>query len=406
MSKTPSIAVIPSGYKASKIYSVLPTNGDADLDFTRNCVATRVNQNGLLEEVGLNVPRLDYSDGGCPSLLLEPQRSNLITYSEDFSNSVWTKVGSSEILNNTTSPNGNLSGAKLKEDTTLGTHRVYYNLSFTVDALYTFSIFIKKDTRRFVRISASNLSVFGVSADFDIQNGLVTNTLNGSAKIESYNDGWYRCSVTGLSSTVGGTVISVFSCDVNGITTYQGDGIGGVYIFGGQLEEGSYDTSYIPTNGAEVTRFNDEASKDTFTSLNDSTANDFTLFLEKSQTNDSVTLGSDNAMLLFENSSSNNLLSIERYRNNDLRVYNYIDGVYLLSGQINYSSSWKLAIKRQGLIFSIFIDGNLISTYTEITPLKDIDSVLIRGAQGTLMLKDLRVYNEALTDEEIIELTQ
>ena len=83
MSKTPSIAVIPSGYKGGvegvdgKVYSVLPTNGDADLEFTRNCVATRINQNGLIEEVLYNVPRLDYSDGGCPSLLLEPQRTNV-----------------------------------------------------------------------------------------------------------------------------------------------------------------------------------------------------------------------------------------------------------------------------------------------------------------------------------------
>ena len=87
MSKTPSIAVIPSGYKGGvsgvdgTVYSVLPTNGDADLDFTRNCTATRVNQNGLLEEVGLNVPRLDYSDGGCPSLLFEPQTTNLFSNS-------------------------------------------------------------------------------------------------------------------------------------------------------------------------------------------------------------------------------------------------------------------------------------------------------------------------------------
>ena len=72
----PSIAMIPSGYKANKLYSVLPTNGDGDFTTTRNTVATRVNENGLIEEVASNVPRLDYSDGGCPSLLLEPTSTN------------------------------------------------------------------------------------------------------------------------------------------------------------------------------------------------------------------------------------------------------------------------------------------------------------------------------------------
>lgn len=79
---TPSIAIIPSGYKAGKVYSVLPTDGAGDLDFTRASSATRINKEGLLETVATGVPRLDYSDGGCPSLLLEPQSTNLIVNSE------------------------------------------------------------------------------------------------------------------------------------------------------------------------------------------------------------------------------------------------------------------------------------------------------------------------------------
>jgi len=91
----PSIAMIPSGYKAEKIYSVLPTDGNADLDFARNSKATRINEQGLIEEMAVNVPILDYSDGTCPSLKLQPQSTNLITYSESFGNSYWTKNGAS-----------------------------------------------------------------------------------------------------------------------------------------------------------------------------------------------------------------------------------------------------------------------------------------------------------------------
>ena len=72
-----SLAQIPSGYKASTLYSVIPANGDGDFNFTRSSSATRVNKDGLIETVGTNVPRLDYTNSECPSLLLEPQRTQL-----------------------------------------------------------------------------------------------------------------------------------------------------------------------------------------------------------------------------------------------------------------------------------------------------------------------------------------
>ena len=85
----PTLTMIPSGYKAQKVYSVLPTNGDGDFTFNRNDTGTRVNKNGLIEQVATDVPRLDYSDGSCPSLLLEPASTNLALYSQEFTNSYW-----------------------------------------------------------------------------------------------------------------------------------------------------------------------------------------------------------------------------------------------------------------------------------------------------------------------------
>jgi len=104
----PTLAMIPSGYKLNKVYSVLPTDGSGDLDFARTSTATRVNQNGLIEEVAIGVPRLDYTDGGCPSLLLEPASINLITYSEDYSNASWAKSNLTVTSNSTVSPSGDV----------------------------------------------------------------------------------------------------------------------------------------------------------------------------------------------------------------------------------------------------------------------------------------------------------
>ena len=83
---TPKLALIPTGYKAGKLYSVLPESGVGDFTVVRATEATRVNEAGLIETMGANVPRLDYSGGGCPVLLTEPQRTNYIVESNGFVN--------------------------------------------------------------------------------------------------------------------------------------------------------------------------------------------------------------------------------------------------------------------------------------------------------------------------------
>jgi hypothetical protein len=73
-----SLIVTPNGYKAGKLYSIVPSSGAGDFGVTRATTATRVNSSGLIESVASNVPRLDYSNGSCPSILVEPQRTNLL----------------------------------------------------------------------------------------------------------------------------------------------------------------------------------------------------------------------------------------------------------------------------------------------------------------------------------------
>jgi len=69
--KKPVLALVPSAYKTSKVYSVLPVNGDGDFDLSRGSNATRVCKDGLIETVNSDVPRLDWLNSNCPSLLLE-----------------------------------------------------------------------------------------------------------------------------------------------------------------------------------------------------------------------------------------------------------------------------------------------------------------------------------------------
>jgi hypothetical protein len=100
-------------------------------DFTRASSATRVNKQGLIETVASGVPRIDFTDAN-GALLLEPQRTNLITYSEDFSNAFWLIQNSSITLNSTISPDGTLNAAKLTENTSNSTHRILNGAGLTV----------------------------------------------------------------------------------------------------------------------------------------------------------------------------------------------------------------------------------------------------------------------------------
>ena len=77
-----SLIITPNAYKAGSLLAVVPSNGNGDLTWTRNGGATRVNSAGLTENVLANVPRLDYSLGSCPNILLEPQRTNILLNSE------------------------------------------------------------------------------------------------------------------------------------------------------------------------------------------------------------------------------------------------------------------------------------------------------------------------------------
>ena len=175
------LLLIPSGYKSGKVYSVFPTDGDGDFTFSRSGNASRVNPGGYIETDGTNIPRIDHTGGGCPSLLLEPQRTNEFTYSEEFNQSVWFKSISTITTNQIIAPDGTLTADLLRS---LGNNGGVFRFSGWQTTQKTISIFVKKDTSITAEIynasSSTNKVIFNLDTGTITQEG---GTMTGKLKI-------------------------------------------------------------------------------------------------------------------------------------------------------------------------------------------------------------------------------
>ena len=283
---TASLILTPNGYKASKLYSVKPTDASGDMVVTRNTTATRVNSAALIESVAINAPRLDYTGGGCPSILVEPARTNLLLYSEEFDNAYWARSSTTITSNNTTAPDGNTTADRLVLTGTSSTARVISrNVPITtVTTTVTFSTFVKYIDKQYLQLTFG--SGFSVDfANFDLINGTLVGGTYGNAKIENYSNGWYRISITSTgASTITCTAFIwvIDSAAALRAADSTSTGTSAYWIWGAQLEDGSTATSYIPTVAGTVTRNADVISKTGVSSLIGQTQG--TIFVEANLT--------------------------------------------------------------------------------------------------------------------------
>lgn len=397
---TPTLALIPSGYGTNKVYSVLPSDGSGDFTFGRTGTATRINKDKLIESVGSNIPRLDYTDSGCPSLLLEPQRSNLVTYSEDFSDAYWVKSGASITSNSIISPNGALNADKIIEGSANGLHQIYSDVFTTVaSSNYVYSIFIKKGERIWVKIMTANNS----GANFNIENGTVGIVDSGiDAEIEDYGNGWFKCSVSFNTSATADRVY-VRTSESNGVISYQGDGTSGVYIYGAMLEQGSFPTSIIKTTGTSVTRLAETAFKTGVDAYINSSEG--VLFAEISALANDLTT---TAKPITISQSSTNLLGFYYFQSR-IDAYVRVNGVnqFLKSHSLDPTINNKISLKYKTNDFALWINGFEIATDTNGTTPSGLNQLRFDDLSEKFYgkTKDLRVYNTALTDLEIEKLS-
>ena len=360
--------------------------------FDRASSATVVNKDGLIETVGSGEPRIDFSNDAKGALLLEPTRSNNITYSEDFSQGSWTRPNINVTPNVTTAPNGTTTADLIIEEGNGGSLRQ----AISVSGQLTFSFYLK-----YASGTNTSASLFctdsNQQAGFNLQTGVVNYVSNSTATIENAGNGWYRCSITFTSSA--SSTILLFP-------NYE-SGIGGVYAWGAQVEQGSYATSYIPTQGGVVTRVADVCNNGGNEQVINSTEG--VLYAEISA------LDNDNTSrrISLSDSTSNNHISIDISEYTDTIIgrvrSSNIEYAFMVVSGINQTNTNKIALKYKSNDCSLWINGSKLATDTSVTMPIGLSELSIDKGQNSNPfygnIKETKLYNTALTDSELQALT-
>ena len=402
---------------------------DPRITFTRNSTATYVGSNGLIQTAAAHEARFDHDgNGNCRGLLIEESRTNSIANSVVFS-SGYGVSNFAATDNVAVAPDGTTTAASLMETSSSGFHN-FFRAEITTGAAanYAQSIFVKNNGRAYVNLRWLSLSVsncwhtvtFALIGDGSItqeQSGSGANFTNISRSIEHIGNGWYRIT---LGATNPNARIYPWILDgsdgptptlnsLYGVVSYTGDVTKGYYIWGAQVETGTFATSYIPTSGSTVTRSADVAS---MTGTNFSSwynQSEGTLFVKSinhggSRAPFALALNTQNFPMveLGENSSSTNAYV--------LRVFDTVGAQADITATVNAfgtSNSYAGAIKTNDFAVSVNgntpltdTSGNLVTTFNTLRIGRQWNSNTFTGT-----ISRFAYYPTRLSDSQLEELT-
>lgn len=374
-----------------------------------------------------NIPRLDYTLGSCPTIEIEPSRTNLITFSEDMTqSSVYTLAEVSISANQIVAPDGNTTADKVIPSTINGNHRIRlngYGYNATASTI-TVSVFAKKGELTKFRLGLNTSAAIG--ALFDLNTGTFTNISTGIGRITAYPNGWYRCSVTGPAGSIADSLLT----DNSGNIVFAGNGTDGLYLWGWQFEQWSgagltttsvfNATSYIPTYGTTVTRASEGLSLSNLVTNNIVSATGGTWFVhivDNIPITREATTPTDRGLFIADSAAGTvNAISIRRVTTGTLRrveIAKAIGGSTTGNVYTTTSDEVKLVIRYSiGVTgsFNVFENGVKVVTASSFTGNVPLTYVGTRTSASVsespfTNIKSMALFNTQLSDAECLALT-
>jgi hypothetical protein len=341
--------------------------------FTRASTATFVGSNGLIQTAATNIPRFDHDPVTLASrgLLIEESRTNSITGSNAFN--TWTLGNTTVASSSVVTPEGTADAWKLVEDSLLANHNATRPFTPVSGTTYTASVWLKSAENSFAFVGLTGGGFFPTFISVNLSTGAVstaTGTPVGASSV-SHSNGWWRVSFSlAATASLSSNIDIRLSRDGNWANrSYLGNGVNGMYCYGGQVEAGSFATSYIPTVASSVVRSADVCSITgaNFTSFYNSTSG--TLLSEASISN---LISSNRGIVQIDNGTNGSVLR---------HVYSFAEGGFtsiiragadtptVLSIILGTASTiQKRIIAYEGTSFASVTNGGAVATATRTMP--------------------------------------
>jgi len=385
---------------------------DPRITFSRSSTGTYVDKNGIIQTAAEDEPRFDYDPvtGESMGLLIEGSRTNLITYSEDLADSSWFAFNSPTITNSVmASPKGNSSVSTIEQTSSSQQLVSAQYLTLTVGQQYTFSCFAKSGNHGWFRLT--HVTGDATGCWFDLENGVMGTVNSDGASMTAYPNGWYRITNTftateSTSTPVGGVPQLALIALARGDGQTQPASIGqNVHVWGVQLTEASFPSSYISTSGSAEDRAADDCSIGSFSSWYNQTEGSFIY---------DVNVNTDYAGIAELRAGGNSGSRGRFMRQNDAYYMRLNGGKAQVNGSLTYpNGSAKLAYRMEpgnhqqvtnGAIENSYAGGNFggpIPLYNKMwIGLGENLSVYLNGH-----IARIAYYSQPLNDEQLQALT-
>jgi hypothetical protein len=362
------------------------------------------------------VPRFDHNPTTDESLglLIEEQRTNTQTRSEEFNDTgAWTVRQTTVTANTIVAPSGSITGDTLTQDTANNTHGITSTIVVTSGTTYCWSVFLKAGLSTVAQLTFGNTggTFSGVGyANFNLSTGVVSatgGTLVASG-IQSVGNGWYRCWIVATATASAATnnwIVIADSTTYTRLGTYTGNGYSGIYIWGAQVEAGAFPTSYIATTAAGTVTRNADAASMTGTNFSSwYNAAEGTLYAEINP----KALAASSGAVINDNTTSNRIrIATASTSDQTLITTSGTAQATLDAGTPVIDTSMKLASSYKVNDFALSLNGGTVATDTAGTV--PVVTQLQIGAEtttiGTLTIKKLAYYPLRVTNAQLQALT-